>query len=48
MHWGLSERRRSFPYSGRLQHVTYPPGAPGEHDASLLTEAEVRAALIYE
>lgn len=46
--WELFERRRSFPFSGKLLHVEYVPGEKADYDPEVIIDVEREIARIYE
>lgn len=48
VHWGVYERHRSFPYTGRLVAATWVPGEQADYDPELIVKAELETALFYD
>lgn len=48
VHWGVYERHRSFPYTGRLHAATWIPEEQADYDPAVLRQAEVDAAAFYD
>ncbi|MFB9816632.1 arylsulfatase [Paeniglutamicibacter sulfureus] len=46
--WDLSERHRSFPFTGSLGPVTYIPGAKTDLNPELFAELEERVAVVFD
>ena len=48
VHWGVYERHGAFPFSGRLQAVSFVPGARADYDAELVAQAARESTRAYE
>ncbi|POM22793.1 Arylsulfatase [Actinomadura rubteroloni] len=46
--WPLHERHRAFPFTGRLHHVRYVPGAPANYAPGRVRAATAAATDVYE
>ncbi|WP_019634093.1 arylsulfatase [Actinomadura atramentaria] len=46
--WPLHERRRAFPFTGRLHHVRYVPGGPADYAPTQIHKATEAATDVYE